>query len=81
MKKIPFGKTLSYADIAKRISKPKAVRAVGSACGKNPIVLLVPCHRVIGSSGGLGGYSGGLRIKKWLLEHERRKGRALRQSI
>lgn len=71
MQKIEQGKTLRYADVAKQIGHPKAVRAVGTACGKNPIVVAIPCHRIVGSAG-LGGYSGGLDKKKWLLEHERK---------
>ena len=69
--KIPFGKTLSYKDIAKRIDNPKAVRAVGTANGRNPICIIVPCHRVIGTNGKMTGYSGGIWRKKWLLAHER----------
>jgi len=68
--KIPFGETRSYQDIAKAVGSPSASRAVGSACGKNPIPIVVPCHRVISKSGGLGGYSGGLDLKKALLEIE-----------
>jgi len=67
---IPYGQTCSYHDIARRINNPKAVRAVGAANGKNPIALLVPCHRVIGSNGTLTGYAGGLERKAWLLAHE-----------
>ncbi len=70
LSKIPFGKTVSYADIALQIKNPKAVRAVGSANGKNPIPIIVPCHRVIASDGTLGGYSGGLHIKTRLLKLE-----------
>lgn len=70
MQTIPYGETRTYAEIAKRIQKPKAVRAVGTACGANPIVILIPCHRVVGSHG-LGGYSGGLEKKKKLLKIER----------
>jgi methylated-DNA-[protein]-cysteine S-methyltransferase len=69
--KIPFGKTCSYADIARRVGRPKAVRAVGAANGANPIALVIPCHRVIGADGSLTGYGGGLPRKKWLLAHER----------
>ena len=69
---VPFGETCSYADIANRIGNPKAVRAVGAANGKNPIPIIVPCHRVIGSSGKLTGYAGGLDLKVWLLEHEKK---------
>lgn len=68
--KIPFGKTISYGEVAKRIKNPKAVRAVGQAVGKNPISIVVPCHRVIGSDGSLTGYASGLHRKKWLLKHE-----------
>ncbi len=68
--KIPFGKTLSYLDIAKRLGDPKTIRAAASANGKNPLWIIVPCHRVIGSDGSLTGYAGGLWRKKWLLEHE-----------
>ena len=70
--RIPFGKTKSYADIAKAIGKPKAARAVGGAVGSNPVPLVVGCHRVMGASGKITGYSGGKGIptKQWLLEHE-----------
>jgi len=68
--KIPFGETRSYQDIAKAVGSPSASRAVGSACGKNPVPIVVPCHRVITKSGGLGGYSGGLDLKKTLLKLE-----------
>jgi methylated-DNA-[protein]-cysteine S-methyltransferase len=64
------GTAISYAELARRIGKPKAVRAVGLANGQNPISVVVPCHRVIGSNGSLTGYGGGLPRKKWLLEHE-----------
>ncbi|MCB0841499.1 MAG: methylated-DNA--[protein]-cysteine S-methyltransferase [Bacteroidia bacterium] len=67
---IPFSNTASYLDVAKQIKSPNAVRAVGSACGKNKLWLLVPCHRVIGSDGKLTGYAGGLKRKRWLLQHE-----------
>ena len=67
---IPFGQTLSYQDLAKAIGKPRAVRAVGAANGRNPISIFVPCHRVIGSDGKLTGYGGGLWRKEWLLKHE-----------
>lgn len=70
LSKIPFGKTLSYADIANMSGSPKAFRAVGSANGKNPLPIIVPCHRVINADGKLGGYSGGLDIKEKLLELE-----------
>ena len=67
---IPFGQVVSYSDIAHRIKNPKAVRAVGAANGKNPISIIVPCHRVIGTNGTLTGYAGGLARKQWLLQHE-----------
>ena len=67
---IPAGETLSYAGLADRIGRPTAVRAVGLANGSNPVALVVPCHRVIGSDGSLTGYGGGLHRKHWLLEHE-----------
>jgi methylated-DNA-[protein]-cysteine S-methyltransferase len=68
--KIPFGKTMSYLDLSKKLGDVKAIRAVASANGKNPLWIVVPCHRVIGSDGSLTGYAGGLWRKKWLLEHE-----------
>lgn len=67
---IPFGKTATYMDMAKRLGDPKCIRAAASANGKNPLWIIVPCHRVIGSDGSLTGYAGGLWRKKWLLEHE-----------
>ncbi|MFI5001835.1 MAG: methylated-DNA--[protein]-cysteine S-methyltransferase [Reyranellales bacterium] len=70
LRKIKRGTTISYGELARRIGKPKAVRAVGLANGQNPISIVVPCHRVIGSDGSLTGYGGGLPRKKWLLEHE-----------
>ena len=72
---IPFGETCSYLDIAKRLGKPKAVRAVGSANGRNPLPIIVPCHRVIGSNGSLTGFGGGLENKQILLELERSQAR------
>ena len=69
---IPFGRTTSYGAIAKTIGHPSAARAVGAANGANPIALIVPCHRVIGSDGSLTGYGGGLPLKRKLLEHEAR---------
>lgn len=69
---IPYGRCCSYQDIAYQIGKPSASRAVGTANGKNPISILVPCHRVIGASGKLTGYAGGLERKRWLLAHEAR---------
>lgn len=67
---IPFGQTRSYAEIARQIGNPKAVRAVGAANGKNPISIITPCHRVIGSTGKLTGFAGGLEAKEHLLRHE-----------
>jgi methylated-DNA-[protein]-cysteine S-methyltransferase len=67
---IPYGKTCSYLDLSKKIGDVKAIRAVASANGKNPLWIVVPCHRVIGTDGSLTGYAGGLWRKKWLLEHE-----------
>jgi methylated-DNA-[protein]-cysteine S-methyltransferase len=71
---IPFGKTLSYLDLSKKLGDVKAIRAVASANGKNPLWIVVPCHRVIGTDGSLTGYAGGLWRKKWLLEHESPSG-------
>ena len=68
---IPYGETRSYGELAHSIGRPSASRAVGAANGKNPISIIIPCHRVIAASGELTGYAGGLAAKKWLLEHER----------
>ena len=70
---IPYGDTVSYAELARRIGKPRAVRAVGAANGANPIPVIIPCHRVIGSNGTLTGYGGGIERKQWLLTHEGRR--------
>lgn len=70
LSRIPWGKTVSYGDVARATGKPGASRAVGQANGKNPIPIVVPCHRVIGARGKITGYSGGVEIKKWLLTHE-----------
>jgi len=70
MRKIPFGRTKSYGDVAQAIGKPKAVRAVGGACGANPIPVLVPCHRVLAAHGKIGGFGGGLDWKRKLLARE-----------
>lgn len=67
---IPFGKTMSYLELSKKLGDVKAIRAVASANGRNPLWIVVPCHRVIGTDGSLTGYAGGLWRKKWLLEHE-----------
>jgi methylated-DNA-[protein]-cysteine S-methyltransferase len=69
---VAFGDTCSYRDIATRLQNPKAIRAVGRANGANPIAILIPCHRVIGSDGSLTGYAGGMHRKRWLLDHEAR---------
>ena len=67
---IPYGKTCSYLELSKKIGNVKAIRAVATANGKNPLWIVIPCHRVIGSDGSLTGYAGGLWRKKWLIEHE-----------
>lgn len=67
---IPFGKTMSYQELSVKLGDVKAIRAVASANGRNPLWIVVPCHRVIGSDGSLTGYAGGLWRKKWLLDHE-----------
>ena len=72
---IDYGKTCTYQDIANTIANPKAVRAVGSANGKNPMTIVVPCHRVIGTNGTLTGYAFGVDKKAWLLNHEKNKAR------
>jgi methylated-DNA-[protein]-cysteine S-methyltransferase len=69
---IPYGETISYGELAQRVGNPNASRAVGLANGRNPIAIIVPCHRVIGANGSLTGYGGGLERKTWLLDHERR---------
>ena len=70
LEKIPLGKTISYLNLSKQLGDIKAIRAVANANGKNPLWIIVPCHRVIGSDGSLTGYAGGLSRKQWLLEHE-----------
>ncbi|MFP2927534.1 methylated-DNA--[protein]-cysteine S-methyltransferase [Pyxidicoccus sp. 3LG] len=72
LRDIPCGTTLSYSELAKRIGRPAAVRAVGHANGSNPVGIVVPCHRVVGANGSLTGYGGGLERKRWLLGHESR---------
>ncbi len=72
LRTIPFATILSYADQAKALGSPRLARAVGSANGRNPLPIVVPCHRVVSSDGSLGGYSGGVVVKEWLLAHERR---------
>jgi methylated-DNA-[protein]-cysteine S-methyltransferase len=70
--KVPFGRTVAYRDIAEALRNPRATRAVGGANHRNPVSIVVPCHRVVGADGGLTGYGGGLRRKAWLLAHERK---------
>lgn len=70
LQEIPFGKTMTYAEQSKILNKPKAVRAVANANGKNLIAIVIPCHRIIGSDGSLTGYAWGLKRKEWLLNHE-----------
>lgn len=70
LRDIPFGETISYLELARRVGDPKAVRAVGGANGRNPIPVIVPCHRVIGADGSLTGFGGGIERKRWLLHHE-----------
>ncbi len=74
---IPYGETISYGELARRIANPAASRAVGLANGSNPIAIIIPCHRVIGSNGKLTGYGGGLENKRWLLDFERKQMRLL----
>lgn len=73
LQRIPYGQTSNYSKIAKLINRPKAVRAVGTAIGKNPILMIIPCHRVLTKDGNLGGYRGGLTMKRSLLELEKKK--------
>lgn len=70
LEQIPYGKTISYLELSKQLGDVKAIRAVANANGKNPLWIIIPCHRVIGSDGSLIGYAGGLHRKQWLLEHE-----------
>lgn len=70
LKRIPRGRTMSYREVAARLKRPEAARAVGNACGKNPVPIIIPCHRVIKGNGEMGGYTGGVKIKKTLLETE-----------
>jgi methylated-DNA-[protein]-cysteine S-methyltransferase len=81
LEKIPFGEVVSYGELAGIIGKPGASRAVGSANGKNPIAIIIPCHRVIGSDGRLTGYGGGLWRKEWLIKHEKRYRSCLYSKI
>ena len=79
LSRVPYGRTATYADQARSIGRPKAVRAVGSANGRNPVPIVLPCHRIVASDGTLGGYSGGLQVKEWLLAHEQRGTKGARR--
>ena len=81
LRAVPAGETVSYGALARAIGKPQAARAVGAACGANPVWLVVPCHRAIGSDGHLVGYAAGLERKGWLLAHERARGAKLREHL
>jgi len=70
LRQIPAGKVATYGDVAARVGRPRGARAVGQACGRNPVVLFVPCHRVVAANGGLGGFGSGLSVKEALLRHE-----------
>lgn len=70
LQRVPYGQTISYSELAKRCRKPAAVRAVASACGKNPLPLVIPCHRITAKDGSLGGFTWGLQVKSWLLSLE-----------
>jgi methylated-DNA-[protein]-cysteine S-methyltransferase len=76
LREIPFGETVSYAELARRVGAPAAVRAVGGANARNPLAVVVPCHRVVGADGSLTGFGGGLDRKRWLLRHEAARGGA-----
>ncbi len=79
LRAIPYGETISYGELAKRVGRPGGARAVGAANGQNPIAIIVPCHRVIGADGSLTGFGGGLPWKRWLLEREQSQGSLLPQ--
>ena len=81
LQKIPYGATRSYGEQARAMGQPRAVRAVGAANGRNPIAIVIPCHRVIGGDGGLTGYGGGLDVKRFLIELERRSMNAERSPV
>ncbi|HNR41643.1 MAG TPA: methylated-DNA--[protein]-cysteine S-methyltransferase [Bacteroidales bacterium] len=72
LEKIPYGKTISYMQLAEMLNNPKAIRAAANATGSNPLAIIIPCHRVVGSDGELTGYRGGIERKSWLIDHERR---------
>jgi methylated-DNA-[protein]-cysteine S-methyltransferase len=81
LRTIPAGETISYTELARRAGAPHATRAAGNANGRNPVSIVIPCHRVIHADGSIGGYGGGLPRKRWLLEHERKHARvALRRA-
>src|SRR5262245_30593292 len=75
LQRIPFGRTATYGEVARRVGRSRAARAVGMACNRNPVPILVPCHRVVGSNGSLGGYGGGIALKRRLLAGESRASR------
>jgi methylated-DNA-[protein]-cysteine S-methyltransferase len=81
LRKIPVGSTVSYSELARRADTPDAVRAVGAANGRNPVPIVIPCHRVIGANGTLTGYGGGLDRKQWLLVHEGVKAPAVQARL
>jgi len=81
LKTIPYGKTYSYKEAAAAISKPKAAQAVGQANSRNPIAIIIPCHRVISADGSVNGYAGGVWRKKWLLKHESSKSKKIERKI
>ena len=78
LKKIPYGETVTYVELARRIGSPKAFRAVANACGANPFPIIIPCHRVVASGGKIGGYTGGIDIKITLLDIEKQNSRSIR---
>jgi methylated-DNA-[protein]-cysteine S-methyltransferase len=78
---IPYGESWSYRQLAEAVGNPKAVRAVGLANGRNPVSIVVPCHRVVGADGSLTGYGGGLEAKRWLLTHEHRQASGVIQAV
>lgn len=81
LRRIPYGQTISYGELARRVGDPNASRAVGAANGKNPISIIVPCHRVIGSTGKLVGFGGGVDTKRYLLEHEQQHAGLFKGAI
>jgi methylated-DNA-[protein]-cysteine S-methyltransferase len=81
LKIIPYGKTYAYSELASNIGKPGAARAVGQANSRNPISIIIPCHRVISADGSINGYAGGVWRKKWLLNHENNKSKKIERKI